>query len=394
MAPRSSPRQSRHQLHRRPRQVRGAEETFASGPEVTKACLACHTEAAKQVQKTKHWTWEFMNPETQQRLGKKHIINNFCTAVPSNYEFCTACHVGYGWKDNNFDFAAQENVDCLVCHDTTGTYRKLPGLAGHPPYKDMEFPPHSGKIVKAPDLGQVARNVGKTSRANCGACHFYGGGGDAVKHGDLDSSMKQSGQVPGRAHGQGRPQLQLRHLPRHLRPRRARQPLRADGHGREGGRPHARQGRTPTRPPARPATARGRTRRHGQAQRPHRQDRLPDLPHPGIRPRRHPTKMSWDWSTAGKLDKDGKPFKLKDSAGHDAYDSKKGDFKYEDNVIPEYIWFNGKVNYTLRDTKLDPSQGHPHQHFEGSPDDGKSKIWPIKRVHRQAALRHGHQHPA
>ena len=24
---------------------------------------------------------------------------------------------------------------------------------------------------------------------NCGTCHFYGGGGDAVKHGDLDSSM-------------------------------------------------------------------------------------------------------------------------------------------------------------------------------------------------------------
>jgi hypothetical protein len=116
------------------------KKTFASGPEVTKACLSCHTEAAKQVQKTKHWTWEFMNPETQQRLGKKHIINNFCTAVPSNYEFCTACHVGYGWKDNNFDFAAQDNVDCLVCHDTTGTYRKLPGLAGHPPYKDMEYP--------------------------------------------------------------------------------------------------------------------------------------------------------------------------------------------------------------------------------------------------------------
>jgi len=42
-----------------------------------------------------------MNPETRQRLGKKHVINNFCTV----------CHVGYGWKDEKFDFAAQENVD-------------------------------------------------------------------------------------------------------------------------------------------------------------------------------------------------------------------------------------------------------------------------------------------
>ncbi len=82
------------------------QQNFKSGPEVTRACLGCHTEAAKQVHKSKHWTWEFLNPETGQRLGKKHVINNFCTAVPSNYEFCTACHVGYGWKDQNFDWSA------------------------------------------------------------------------------------------------------------------------------------------------------------------------------------------------------------------------------------------------------------------------------------------------
>ena len=61
------------------------QRPFATGPDVTKACLACHTEAAKQVHQSKHWTWEFLNPDTQQRLGKKNIINNFCTAVPSNY---------------------------------------------------------------------------------------------------------------------------------------------------------------------------------------------------------------------------------------------------------------------------------------------------------------------
>jgi octaheme c-type cytochrome (tetrathionate reductase family) len=91
-----------------------------------------------------------------------------------------------------------------------------------------------------------------------------------------------------------------------------------------------------------------------------------------------PTKMVWDWSTAGKLDKDGKPFKTKDSGGHDAYDSKKGDFKYEANVIPEYIWFNGKVDYTLRETKLDPSKVIKINTFHGSAEDGKSKIWPMK----------------
>lgn len=30
------------------------QKEFKSGPEVTKACLTCHTEAAKQIQKTQH----------------------------------------------------------------------------------------------------------------------------------------------------------------------------------------------------------------------------------------------------------------------------------------------------------------------------------------------------
>ena len=166
------------------------KQNFKSGPEVTKACLSCHTEAAKQVHKTKHWTWEWVNPENKQKLGKKHVVNNFCTAVPSNEKFCASCHVGYGMENaKTYDYSSETNVDCLVCHDTTGSYKKLPGLAGHPTYKDIEYPPKSGKTAKAVDLPKVAQNVGKTSRATCGACHFYGGGGDAVKHGDLDSSM-------------------------------------------------------------------------------------------------------------------------------------------------------------------------------------------------------------
>ena len=39
------------------------QNSFDSGPEVTKACIKCHTEAAKQIHKTKHWTWEFLNPD-------------------------------------------------------------------------------------------------------------------------------------------------------------------------------------------------------------------------------------------------------------------------------------------------------------------------------------------
>ncbi|MCG7963086.1 MAG: cytochrome C, partial [Candidatus Thiodiazotropha endolucinida] len=44
------------------------QEEFETGPEVTKACLSCHTEAAKQLHKTTHWTWAFENQLTGQTL--------------------------------------------------------------------------------------------------------------------------------------------------------------------------------------------------------------------------------------------------------------------------------------------------------------------------------------
>jgi len=128
--------------------------------------------------KTQHWTWS-VNQEIPGRgkadLGKKNAINNYCIALPSNNPRCTSCHAGYGWKDASFDFTVAENVDCLICHDTTGTYKKLPAASGNPAYQDTEFPPKSGKIWKAVDLEQIAQKVGPTSRATCGACHFFGG---------------------------------------------------------------------------------------------------------------------------------------------------------------------------------------------------------------------------
>ena len=66
-------------------------------------------------------------------------------------------------------------VDCLVCHDNSGVYLKQPGGAGAP---DASV-----------DLLQVARSVGMPLRQNCGSCHFQGGGGNAIKHGDMDETL-------------------------------------------------------------------------------------------------------------------------------------------------------------------------------------------------------------
>jgi hypothetical protein len=91
------------------------------------------------------------------------------------------------------------------------------------------------------------------------------------------------------------------------------------------------------------------------------------------------TKMFWDWSTAGKLNADGKPVVEKNEHGHAVYHGNKGNFAYGENVKPEYIWFNGTVKYTLLDDKVDKANGPVKiNNFEGSPDDGKSRIWPVK----------------
>ncbi len=143
-------------------QFKGLLQDFKSGSAVTKVCLECHAKAADEVMASKHWSWEWPDPHSKKMLGKQNVLTSFSLGIQSNNPVCSACHVGYGWKDNNFDFTAQENVNCLVCHDTTGAYRKQSGMAGHPPVVAMEFPPGSGNVSQTrrsegscPECGQV-----------------------------------------------------------------------------------------------------------------------------------------------------------------------------------------------------------------------------------------------
>jgi octaheme c-type cytochrome (tetrathionate reductase family) len=95
--------------------------------------------------------------------------------------------------------------------------------------------------------------------------------------------------------------------------------------------------------------------------------------------RAKPTKMLWDWSTAGRLRED-KPFVTRNAAGEVIYDSMKGRFEWEANVVPTYRWFNGEISYTLRSDKIDDSKVVPINVVGGSPTDGKSRIWPFKAM--------------
>jgi octaheme c-type cytochrome (tetrathionate reductase family) len=92
-----------------------------------------------------------------------------------------------------------------------------------------------------------------------------------------------------------------------------------------------------------------------------------------------PTKMSWDWSAAGKMWPEGQPLVKKDAKGHVIYTAAKGLFVLGENVVPDYQWFNGKVWYTLRGDKIDKSDEPVRiNRFGGNASDGKSLIWPVK----------------
>ncbi len=299
---RSSPSTADHS------QFKSLQGPFASGPEVTEACLGCHTEAAKQLQKTTHWTWEYDHPDSGQKLGKRHVVNSFCGSVSSNEPFCTSCHTGYGWDDmREAPPAAENQVDCLICHDTTGGYKKSPTGAGHPIYEYKD--PVDGSVIRKTDLSHIAKNIGATSSSNCGSCHFYGGGGDNVKHGDLDSSLLTA------SHS-----LDV-HMSKDGANFQCADCHTTSSHSVTGSRysSNARDMLGIDVPGHTDQTRASCESCHGNA--PHEQAKLnqhvdqiacqtchiPEFARGGVA-----TKTWWDWSKAGKLDKDGKPMTIRD----------------------------------------------------------------------------------
>jgi hypothetical protein len=98
--------------------------------------------------------------------------------------------------------------------------------------------------------------------------------------------------------------------------------------------------------------------------------------------------MIWDWSTAGNLDENGQAMHQNDADGNHKYMSIKGTFIWNNNVEPEYYWFNGIANHQLINEEVEsfPIQMNT---LDGSYKDkglfkksmNPSKIWPVK-VHR------------
>jgi octaheme c-type cytochrome (tetrathionate reductase family) len=332
------------------------QQEFVSARDVTAACLSCHTERGREVMASSHWNWtrrEYIPGRGIHTVGKKNILNNFCIGTSSNLEGCSSCHAGYGLTDASFDFNDPKNIDCLACHDNTGTYAKTRG----------------GMPAASVNLRDVAQHVGRPQRTNCGTCHFFGGGGNNVKHGDLEQAMFDPPRTLDVHMGSDGANLQC-----------------VDCHQAEN---HQMLGKSY----ALSSMNRSRvTCEQCHTARPHGDDLLDahalevacQTCHIPEYARANATKMVWDWSTAGRL-RDGKPFEEKDAQGNITYASIKGTFTWQSNVTPEYVWFDGTAGHYLLGDTIDARGPVKVNTLYGGASDPDAKIVPVK-VHRATQI--------
>ncbi|KXK49656.1 MAG: cytochrome c family protein [Chlorobi bacterium OLB5] len=320
------------------------KDTILTPQEVTRRCLECHPNSAMEVMKTPHWTWISGDVERNGKnipIGKRNQINNFCISIVGNWNSCTSCHAGYGWEDMSYDFSKEENVDCLVCHDGSGTYSKT----------------KLGMPDKNVDLRLVAGSVHRPARENCGICHFSGGGGMGVKHGDLDESLINANKELDFHMGKLNFQCVDCHTTKN----------------------HKIAGKVNTTYTEKTNAVRFNCEKCHTDQ-PHKEPRLNkhtsriacQTCHIPEFAKKLPTKMIWDWSKAGDSTRIDSPHE---------YLKIKGEFQYEEGVIPTYAWFNGKMDRYIKGDKLDDEPEHFMNRPLGSRDDKNAKIWPFKVHH-------------
>ena len=329
------------------------QRNFTRPQEVTEACIGCHNGRHVEVMQTAHWRWEreeYVPGRGVMYLGKRNSVNNFCLATSGNEQRCAKCHVGYGMTSvQTFDFNDPRNVDCLVCHDRSATYVKASDMAGYPDPKV--------------NLSRAAQSVGRPTRDNCGTCHFFGGGGNNVKHGDMDMALSEP----------------TRELDVHMAVDGANMQC-VDCHTAE---KHNIRGQVYSVS----SMNRNRVTCEGcHTTTPHRDDLLNEHTlkvacqtcHIPTYAKAGATVVRWDWSTFGRL-RDGKPYEERDADGNLAYKSIMGSFEWGKNLKPDYVWFNGTADHYMSGDRA-PKDAQPIllNRFYGSYDDPDARIVPVK----------------
>lgn len=347
------------------------QKDFKSGAELTRACISCHSEAEKQFHKTIHWTWLADPSDKDRQYGKAgNSLNNYCISTnKTNDAGCLACHPGWGTS-------TESPVNCLVCHSKTSMNfdEAMADIQGFLEEDDEESKEIASEIQA--ELRDAAQDIGLPARKNCGSCHFYGGGGDGVKHGDLDTSLAKPSKT----------------LDVHMG---------VDGQDFNCTRCHTTtlhniSGRVYTRPAATERKSlveddlttkitceschTAEPHKGGKKMNEHTDKVACQSCHIAEFARVNPTKISWDWAQSGKL-KDGKKYKTKDEFGKYDYMTIKGQMKWAKNVKPEYYWYNGAIKSVTAKDKIDPAGVAKVSWPVGDRQDSNSRIYPFK-VHR------------
>jgi len=86
-----------------------------------------------------------------------------------------------------------------------------------------------------------------------------------------------------------------------------------------------------------------------------------------------PTKVNWDWSTAGK-DRKGE----KDKYGMPSYIKKKGSFEWKEAAKPVYRWYNGTVKRYILGDRINDGGVTDLARPVGDVNDPASLIYPFK----------------
>ena len=339
------------------------KKQFTSGNEVTRACLSCHNQADAQLRATNHWMWHVAGEE---KFGKGGLaVNNFCIASKKlGDKSCLDCHIGWD--------AQKGEVNCLVCHSQSEMNWKeaFEDIRSFTEEGDQESLDMVAEIRA--ELEKSVSHIGRPGSKHCGSCHFYSGGDDGVKRGDMSSGLANPPRdidVHLSKEGAGLACVDCHNTRNHQVP--GRQYFISAQEGRK------KLGEPEFRSFLRCDAC------HTAA--PHKEAKLNDHTstlscqtcHIPLLARGDATKVWWDWSKAGQL-KDGKPFKTHDELGKKNYMSIKGEFKWEKNVKPSYAWFDGSMhNLTLADT-VSPDAMVNIQTPNGTPRAPGNKIHPFK----------------
>ncbi len=321
---------------------------FENIKEVNQACVSCHNMAESQLHKTIHWQWDYPL-EGEDSAGKLNVINGYHPNVVSNIDTCDSCHIGFGLAKNTTDFIPEAAVDCLACHDTSGEYfynRFHQSGAECAMCHDDGAEAEKARVKKEGErftlsLTEMAQRAGETSVQTCGSCHFYDGGGDGAKHGDLDSALISASfemDVHMSKDGAG-----LTCSSCH----------QSNDHQLFGSRYDASLPENNTGISALDGAQATCESCHGD--RPMHDEKLNDHTDvvacqtchiPSYARNGIATKTHWDWSTAGELDRKKRPDAKYDDEGRVIYSSFKGDLQYGSDLTPVYRWYDGALSYT------------------------------------------------